>query len=92
MGTTNADDGNRFKPDTIESVMTGVQVKASGGRGLGVFAMRLFAGDECIRVVNIEREVTDEHPLSPEDNPDHAFMSDGNFLLVGEPDRYLNHF
>jgi len=71
--------------------MIGVEVRESEGRGLGVFAMRPFAGGERIRVVNIEREVTEEQPLSPEDNPDHAFLSDGKLLLVGKPDRYLNH-
>jgi SET domain-containing protein len=68
-----------------------VEVKETEGRGRGVFALRSFAADELIRIVNIEREVTEAHPLDPEDNPDHAFLSDGKWLLVGEPDRYLNH-
>jgi hypothetical protein len=71
--------------------MTGVEVRESEGRGLGIFAMHPFAEGERIRVVSIEREVTEEQPLGPEENPDHAFLSDGKFLLVGEPDRYLNH-
>jgi SET domain-containing protein len=71
--------------------MTGVEVRESEGRGLGVFATRPFAGGERIRIVKIDREVTEDDPLSPDDNPDHAFLSDGKFLLVGEPDRYLNH-
>ncbi len=71
--------------------MTYVEIRESEGRGLGVFALRVFASHERIRVVNIDREVTDEQPLGQEDNPDHAFLSDGRLLLVGEPDRYLNH-
>ena len=71
--------------------MREVEVRESARRGLGVFAVRAFAGGDQIRVVNIEREVTDEQPLLPEDNPDHAFLSDGKMLLVGKPDRYLNH-
>jgi hypothetical protein len=71
--------------------MTGIEVRESEGRGLGVFAKSPFASGERIRVVNIEREVTEEQPLGPEDNPDHAFLSDGKLLLVGMPDRYLNH-
>ena len=71
--------------------MTEVEVRESEGRGLGVFATRLFAGGERIRVVNIDREVTEEQPLGPEENPEHAFLSDGRLLLVGVPDRYLNH-
>ena len=64
-----------------------VEIRESEGRGLGVFALRVLGAGERIRVVNIEREVTDEHPLGPEDNPEHAFLSDGRLLLVGEPDR-----
>ena len=71
--------------------MNEVEVRASEERGLGVFALRPFIAGERIRVVNIEREVTDEQPLGPHDNPDHAFLSDGKLLLVGEHDRYLNH-
>ena len=71
--------------------MAGVEVRESEGRGLGLFALHPFASGERIRRVNIEREVTEEQPLGAEDNPDHAFLSDGKLLLVGEPDRYLNH-
>jgi len=71
--------------------MSDVEVRESEGRGQGVFALRGFAAGERIRVVNIEREVTEQRPLGPEDDPDHAFLSDGKMLLVGQPDRYLNH-
>ena len=71
--------------------MTWIEIRESEGRGLGVFALRGFAARERIQVVNIEREVTEEQPLGPEDHPEHAFLSDGRLLLVGEPDRYLNH-
>ena len=39
----------------------------------------------------IEREVTPGEPLGPDDDPAHAFLSDGKYLLVGYPDRFLNH-
>jgi len=68
-----------------------VEVRETENRGRGVFALRSYATGERIRIVNIERQVTEAHPLGPEDNPDHAFLSDGKWLLVGEPDRYLNH-
>lgn len=71
--------------------MSEMEIRETGGKGLGVFALRPFAEGEKIRVVNIVREVTEAEPLGPEDNPDHAFLSDGKVLLAGEPDRYLNH-
>ncbi len=71
--------------------MAGVEVRESEGRGLGVFTVQPFASGERIRVVNIEREVTQGQPLRPEDDPDHVFLSDGRLLLVGTPDRYVNH-
>ena len=71
--------------------MIGVEIRESERCGLGLFALCPFDSGERIRVVNIEREVTEEQPLGPEDNPDHAFLSDGKLLLVGKPDRYLNH-
>ena len=71
--------------------MIEVEIRESEGRGLGVFALSPIPSGERIRIVNIEREVTEEQPLGPKDNPDHAFLSDGKILLVGEPDRYLNH-
>ena len=71
--------------------MAEIEIRESEGRGLGVFALSPIATGERIRVINIEREVTKQQPLGPKDNPDHAFLSDGKLLLVGKPDRYLNH-
>jgi hypothetical protein len=48
-----------------------VEVGETEGCGRGVFALRSFVTGERIRIVNIEREVTEAHPLGPEDNPDH---------------------
>ena len=71
--------------------MIEVEIRETEKKGLGVFSLQPFVEGKRIRVVNIEREITEEDPLGPDDNPDHAFLSDGKMLLVGEPDRYLNH-
>ena len=69
----------------------GVRVGSSGIGGRGVFAARAFAAGERVRDVRIAREVTESEPLGPDEDPQHAFLSDGRYLLVGAPDRYLNH-
>ena len=68
-----------------------VEVRKTEDRGLGVFAVRAIGQGERIRGAKIEREITESKSLGPGDTPDHAFQSDGRLLLVGEPDRYLNH-
>jgi SET domain-containing protein len=72
-------------------VQPAVEVRASPKGGLGVFALKAFAEGEFIRERLIVQEITPEHPLPPDEDPAHAYQADGKWLLVGEPDRYLNH-
>ncbi|MEJ2090064.1 MAG: SET domain-containing protein-lysine N-methyltransferase [Gammaproteobacteria bacterium] len=68
-----------------------VVVRPSAKGGWGSFARVVFSPDERIRERFVVREVTDDHPLSPTDNPEHAFRADGRMWLAGPPDCYLNH-
>lgn len=70
-----------------------VDVKASPIEGLGLFAARAFGPGQSIRRVNVLREVTAQAPLRPElgERADHCDYPDGKVLLIGFPDRHLNH-
>ena len=70
-----------------------VEVKPSRVEGLGLFAKRAFDPGDCIRHVNVVREITDAAPLRPEaaERFDHCDYVDGKVLLIGFPDRHLNH-
>jgi SET domain-containing protein len=72
---------------------TAVQVRPSPIEGVGVFALRSFRAGELIRTVNVVREVTPEAPLRPEagERRDHCDYPDGKVVLIGPPDRHLNH-
>jgi len=73
--------------------MEGVKVKPSPIEGLGLFAVQPFKAGVTIREVNVVREITDEHPLRPElgERADHCDYPDGRVVLIGPPDRHLNH-
>jgi len=73
--------------------MIDVFVKASPIEGLGIFAARPFSPGDRVRGVNVVREVTPEAPLRPElgERHDHCDYPDGKVLLIGDPDRHLNH-
>jgi SET domain-containing protein len=73
--------------------MTDVQVKPSRIEGLGIFATRAFRTGECIRRVNVVREVTDAAPLREDlgERLDHCAYPDGKIVLYGAPDRHINH-
>src|SRR5512135_1435255 len=75
------------------SQFTNVQVKPSSIEGLGVFAMRTFAPGECIRQINVVREITPAAPLREDlgERVDHCDYPDGKVVLLGYPDRHLNH-
>ena len=73
--------------------MAEVALRSSEIADLGVFAVEAVASGEVIRELEIEREVTADDPLRPErgERPEYASLIDGRFLLIGTPDRYLNH-
>lgn len=70
-----------------------ITVRASPIEGLGVFALRPFPAGQQIRTVNVVREVTADAPLRPEfgERRDHCDYPDGKVVLIGPPDRHLNH-
>jgi SET domain-containing protein len=74
------------EPDAVEA-------KPSAIEGLGLFARRAFAAGERIRRIAVVREVTPETPLRPElgERADHCDYPDGKTVLLGFPDRHVNH-
>src|SRR5512143_1267410 len=79
-------------PDPLTGV-DNVEVKPSPIEGLGLFVRRAFHAGERIRRINVVREITPEAPLRPEEGErwDHCDYPDGKVVLVGFPDRHLNH-
>ena len=76
-----------------ERAVEDVQVRSSAIDGLGLFALEPFRAGQRIRRVNVVREVTPDSPLRPEDGEraDHCDYPDGKVVLIGLPDRHLNH-
>ncbi|MGH2586290.1 MAG: SET domain-containing protein [Dehalococcoidia bacterium] len=73
---------------------SGVVVKASPIQGVGIFATRDFRAGEIILVRDESREVTPEHPLRPElgEFERHCdWLAGGRVVLLGYPERHLNH-
>ncbi len=70
-----------------------VEVRASSIEGLGIFAARALRAGETIRRIRVVREVTPEMPLRPElgERFDHCDYPDGRIVLIGYPDRHVNH-
>jgi SET domain-containing protein len=70
-----------------------VEVRPSTIEGLGLFALRDFAAGDRIRAIRIEREVTPDAPLRPDrgERADHCDYPDGRVVLLGYPDRHVNH-
>lgn len=73
--------------------MSSVEVRLSRIDGLGVFAKRSFRAWECIRQVNIVREITLDAPIREDlgERTDHCSYPDGKTVLYGPPDRHINH-
>lgn len=74
-------------------VLDVVEVRPSPIEGLGLFARRSFIAGERIRKINVVREITPEVPLRPEhgERSDHCDYPDGKIVLIGFPDRHVNH-
>jgi hypothetical protein len=70
-----------------------VKVGPSSIEGLGIFPVSVISAGDRIREVNVIREITLECPLRPElgERAEHCDYPDGKVVLIGEPDRYLNH-
>lgn len=68
-------------------------MRESPMRGLGVFAVEAIASGQTLRELRIEREITSETPLLPEngEHPDHCVVSGGRLWLVAKPECYINH-
>jgi hypothetical protein len=70
-----------------------VEVKASPIEGLGVFALVPFSTGQRIRQINVVREITPDAPLREDlgERKDHCDYPDGKVVLLGLPDRHINH-
>ncbi len=68
-----------------------VEVRESVIEGLGVFALRSFREGERIRCIRHEREITPQSPLQDGELLEHCSYPDGRTVLVGFPDRHVNH-
>jgi hypothetical protein len=70
-----------------------VEVKGSPIEGIGLFAGRSFRAGERIRRINIVREITVAAPIRAVEGEriDHCDYPDGKTVLLGFPDRHINH-
>ena len=77
----------------LVTMATDVEVRPSRIEGLGIFAAHAFRAGERIRHINVLREVTPEQPIRDDlgERLDHCSYPDGKVLLLGFPDRHVNH-
>jgi len=70
-----------------------VEVKPSSIEGLGLFALIPLDPGQCLRRINVVREITPGAPLREDagERPDHCDYPDGKMVLLGFPDRHINH-
>lgn len=74
--------------------MTGVSVGESRIEGLGVFATGPLSEGDVVLVIDTSRVVDETRPLRPElgEHEDHCtYLQDGRVVLLGAPERHLNH-
>jgi SET domain-containing protein len=73
--------------------MPEVAVRDSLTGGLGVFTLEALVAGQFVREFKLEREITADSPLRPEQGelPEYCPLINGRFCLVASPDRYLNH-
>jgi SET domain-containing protein len=82
-----------FDQTTGRGCMQDLQVKSSPIEGLGLFATRDFAVGERIARVNVVREVTSDAPIREDlgERIDVCAYPDGRVVLIGFPERHVNH-
>ena len=70
-----------------------IEIKPASSGNFGIFACADIQAGEYVHTVEYEREITDQHPLNPEDGEqaDHCAYPDGRVMLVAAPGRYMNH-
>jgi hypothetical protein len=69
-----------------------VAVRPSEIEGLGVFALRLIRAEEVILEIDDSRIVDDEYPLRLGEDDRHCdYLADGRVVLMGVPERHINH-
>ena len=70
-----------------------VEVGSSPIEGQGLFVLRSFHPGERIKRINVVREITTETPLREDlgERMDHCDYPDGKMVLLGFPDRHINH-
>jgi len=73
--------------------MSDVEIRESQFDGLGLFATGPFRAGQRIREINIVREVTPTSPLREDlrERADHCDYPNGKVVLLGTPDRHVNH-
>jgi len=73
--------------------MDDITVRQSSIEGLGIFAVRPFSPGDRIHQINVIRTITPEAPLRPDlgERQDHCDYPDGEVVLLGFPDRHVNH-
>jgi uncharacterized protein len=73
--------------------MNNIEVKTSPIEGLGIFAVRAFHNGERISRINVIREITADSPIQEElgERIDHCDYPDAKVVLLGFPDRHVNH-
>lgn len=72
--------------------MIKIEARKSSIDGLGVFTPEVINAGQLISAFRLEREVTAQSPLRPEEgDPEHCVMFDDRYCLVASPERYLNH-
>lgn len=73
--------------------MSEVEARPSTIEGLGLFAARPFRLHDRIRKICVVREITEDAPLREEmgERCDHCDYPDGKVVLIGYPDRHINH-
>ncbi len=77
----------------VDALSPAVEIKPSSIEGLGVFAARRFAAGDLIRRINVVREISVDAPLREDlgERFEHQSYPDDRVVLIGPPDRHVNH-